>query len=141
MDSSHDEDRVGNFYRCDQKVSRAFLVADDGSIAPLALGLAALSLATILVTTCATSLYTLERRLTTLAEFAALSGAEHETSASEFLEQAGPVGFIDLGVQSDVLDDGLTTEVVLCSTWIAPLPSLIPLPQRRVCGKGAARAG
>lgn len=112
-----------------------------GSIAPLAIGLAMLSLATILVAASVSSAFVLERRLTTLAEFAALSGAENGLSAVDFLAQANPSGYRDLTVAKDDVLDGKTTEVVICASWLPPLPSIITLGSRMICAQGAARAG
>jgi uncharacterized membrane protein len=115
--------------------------AERGSIAPLAIGLALLSLATILVASSASSLFLLERRLTSLAEFAALNSAESGMTAGQFVEGADPRGFMSLVVARDEVVDGVTSEVILCAKWIAPLPSFIQLGSRDVCGHGAARAG
>jgi hypothetical protein len=117
------------------------LSAERGSIAPLAIGLDMLSLATILVASSASSLFLLERRLTSLAEFAALSSAESGMTAGQFVEGASPKGFMSLVVARDDVVDGVTSEVILCAKWIAPLPSFIKLGIRDVCGHGAARAG
>jgi hypothetical protein len=112
-----------------------------GSVAPLAIGLAVLSLATILLVASVSSVFVLERRLTTLAEFAALSGAESGMSAVTFLEEANPQGFSDLTVAKDEISDGKTSEVVICASWSAPVPIIVKLGSRVVCGQGAARAG
>lgn len=115
--------------------------AERGSIAPLAIGLALLSLATILVASSASSLFLLERRLTSLAEFAALSAAESGMTAAQFVEEVSPKGFTSLSVAGDEVVDGKTSQVILCAKWTAPLPSFIQLGSRNVCGHGAARDG
>jgi hypothetical protein len=117
------------------------LGGSDGSIAPLAIGLAMMSLATVLATSCATSFFLLERRLTTVAEFAALSRVEVGMAAIDYIHESQPSGFKNLLVQSDEIADGVTSEVVICATWEAPLPSFIQLPTRQLCAKGDARAG
>jgi uncharacterized membrane protein len=56
-----------------------------GSIAPLAIGLLLMSLATVAVVVSATSLFVEHRRLQTLAESAAIASASRVMSVSEFL--------------------------------------------------------
>lgn len=115
--------------------------AECGSVAPLAIGLAVLSLATILLVASVSSVFLLERRLTTLAEFAALSEADSGMPAATFLDEANPQGFSDLTVAKDEISDGMTSEVTICASWSTPLPIVIKLGSRVVCGQGAARAG
>ncbi len=112
-----------------------------GSIAPLAIGLSALTFTVLLVSLCAGSMFVLERRLMSLAEFAALSRAESGMSAEEFIQAGQPDGFRNLEVANDSRADGITYEVVLCSSWSAPLPSIVGLEDRKVCAKGLARSG
>jgi hypothetical protein len=107
----------------------------------LAIGLALISLATVLATSCATSFFLLERRLTTVAEFAALSRVEVGMAAIDYIAQGQPAGFKNLLVQRDVVSDGVTSEVVICATWEAPLPGFIQLSTKQLCAKGEARAG
>jgi hypothetical protein len=114
---------------------------EGGSVAPLAIGLSLLSLATILMMASATSVFLLQRRLTTLAEFAALSGATSGISARVFLNEADPKGFAGLTIAKDEISDGKTNEVILCANWSPPLPSIVKLGSRIVCSQGAARAG
>ena len=117
------------------------IMGEAGSIAPLAIGLGLVSLATILATSCATSFFLLERRLTTLAEFSALAGVEQGMTVVDFVNEGQPAGFRSLVVESDELTDGVTREVVICATWIPPVSGLIQLPSRQLCAKGEARAG
>lgn len=55
---------------------RALAGDDDGSILPLILGYVLLAIAVILVCTCATDLYIAQKRLDSLADAAALAGAD-----------------------------------------------------------------
>lgn len=114
---------------------------DSGSIAPLGIGLALLSLSTILIFTSMSSAFLLQRRLTSLAEFAALSGARYSVSAEAFLRESGANGLAGLNVVSDIVLDGVTRQVTICATWHAPLPVFPRLLPRQICGNGAARAG
>ena len=100
-----------------------------------------LSLTTVLMSVSAGSMFLLERRLTTLAEFAALSRAEREMSVVDFLREAKPEGYSGLTVAKDEVIDGFTSEVRICSQWNAPLPTFLRFAGRQVCGFGAARAG
>lgn len=114
---------------------------DSGSIAPLAIGLALLSLTAVLMSVSAGSMFLLERRLTSLAEFAALSRAATRMSVVEFLREAKLEGYSGLTVTKDEVVDGFTSEVRICSQWNAPLPTFLRFEGRQVCGFGAARAG
>lgn len=112
-----------------------------GSIAPLGIGLAILSLSAILVFTSVSSIFVLQRRLTTLAEFAALSSARYGLSAADFIQESGANGMTGLRVAKDDIVDRLTHEVSICSVWnptLLTLPNLFPT---EICGHGAARAG
>ena len=113
---------------------------DRGSIAPLAVGLALISLITALMAVSAGSIFLLERRLTSLAEFAALSRIESGMEVSDFLLETQPQGFSLLKIEKDAMADGVTAEVQLCATWNAPLSGYFKFASRRVCGFGAARS-
>lgn len=115
--------------------------SDAGSSAPLGIGLALISLATILVFASVSSVFLLQRRLTSLAEFAALSNARYNIPADVFLRETGGAGIKGLRVAAENVVDGLTVEVTICSTWQPSLPKLVELPKIEVCGRGAARAG
>jgi hypothetical protein len=111
-----------------------------GSIAPLGIGLSILMLAILGLTTSSISVFQLQARLRTLAEFAALNAAATGMGASEFLELGHPQGFKDLKLQSQTQDDGLTIKVVFCSSWSAPFAGYLPLQDRQICATGMARA-
>jgi hypothetical protein len=112
---------------------------DQGSIAPLGIGLAAILMATVFTVVCANSLYILRQRLTASAEFAALAEARFATPASDFLSTSDyPASYF---VQGDSSVDNRTFEVTICSEWVAPVPLLEDLGEVLVCGRGAARAG
>jgi hypothetical protein len=117
------------------------LRSESGSIAPLGIGLALISLSAILVFTSASSMFVLQRRLTTLAEFAALSEVRYGLSADDFLSRTDTRGMQGLRATKDAVTDGLTQEVTVCSIWKTPVPVIVALPAIEVCGYGAARAG
>jgi hypothetical protein len=114
---------------------------DSGSTAPLGIGLALISLAAILVFASASSMFLLQRRLTSLAEYAALSKARYDMPVSEFLREAGANSIYGLRVAAERVADGVTAEVTICSTWKPPLPGVMVFPPVEVCGSGAARSG
>jgi hypothetical protein len=120
---------------------RTARLLEAGSIAPLGIGLGVVSLTTILVLSAVSSLFVFERRLTSMAEFAALSGLRYNLSAEDFIREGGVNVFQNLRVAADSLPDGLTREVTLCAMWKAPLPTFIRLSEVEICGTGAARAG
>ena len=112
---------------------------DKGSIAPLGIGLMSILIALIFTLVCVNSLYLLRHRLTSTAEFAALAEAGQGTSAVDFLELANyPTDYF---VEDDSSTDHKTSQVTICSFWVAPVPFLFVPTQVKVCGRGAARAG
>jgi hypothetical protein len=117
------------------------IVSESGSIAPLAVGLVILTLAAVLSASSATSFFVLDRRLTALAESAALAELENGLSPKEFIIEGEPRGFNSLSVLKDERLDDLTVEVVICSNWTPPLPSVFLFLGRQICSHGAARAG
>jgi hypothetical protein len=86
-------------------------------------------------------MFLLQRRLTSLAEFAALSGARYELSVEDFLRESKGNGLSGLTVALDAMADGLTREVKICKTWRPPVPVLVQMVATEICGYGAARAG
>ena len=113
--------------------------SEKGSVAPLAIGLMALTIALIFTLASANSMYLLRNRLTSAAEFAALAEARFGMTASDFLISAKypPQYFVD----EDYSSDQKTTEVSVCAVWVAPLPVFTPVGALKICGRGAARAG
>jgi hypothetical protein len=109
---------------------------DDGSTAPLAIGLALLSLAVILTTVVASSLFLFQKRLLTLAEATALFTASTGEPAQVFLSQVkgNKTGLV--AVVKDQMIDGRTAEVRLCSEWVSPF-AVIGLPLRQIVCAGA----
>ncbi|HZU94389.1 MAG TPA: pilus assembly protein TadG-related protein [Microbacterium sp.] len=111
---------------------------DEGSVLLLALGYALLALAVIFVCVCATDLYITQKRLDSLADSAALAGADGFTLS---IDEAGPhADLTDDGVheQAEALlaalpteatlvsagtPDGVSARVVLAGTWHPPLLS------------------
>lgn len=111
---------------------------DDGSILPLLLGYVVLALAVIFVCTCATDLYIAQKRLDSLADAAALAGAdgftlvvEGESVRAELTDDgvheqaAAVVGAMSSGAQlvSASAPDGVSARVTVAAAWHPPLVS------------------
>lgn len=123
------------------------LVAEDGSTLPLTIFYGFLSLALILMVVAATSLYLERKRLFTLADGAALVGAEAfalddvtltpsgyrptlrsaEVSAAvgDYLDSNPIGGFDSLVVESAGTVDGRSATVSLSANWSPPVLSLL----------------
>lgn len=111
---------------------------DQGSILPLLLGYVVLALAVVFVCTCATDMYISQKRLESLADSAALAGADGfilrvdgervraEVTADAVREQAEAVL---AAVASDAVlveataADAVTARVTVASAWHPPLIS------------------
>ncbi|WP_175987407.1 pilus assembly protein TadG-related protein [Microbacterium tenebrionis] len=111
---------------------------DDGSILPLLLGYVVLALAVVFVCTCATDLYIAQKRLDSLADAAALAGAdgftlvvEGESVRAELTDDgvheqaAAVVGAMSSGAQlvSASAPDGVSARVTVAAAWHPPLVS------------------
>lgn len=123
--------------------------SDSGSIAPLGLGLSVVSLLAILVTLSAGSLYLTERRLTAVAEFAALAVLQRsegdfrlplEPLTERFLSQHPLHGLNSVRLISAISEDGKSVRVRLCSSS-EPIFSYIFSEVGMVCSEGLARFG
>lgn len=123
--------------------------ADEGSILPLIAGYGALALVVVLLVTAATSLYIERKRLFSLADGAALVGAESfELSAvrpgsvpgesggprltdadvqrevATYLSQAPTTHLTALALEAAGTQDGLSATVTLSSSWSPPVVTL-----------------
>ncbi|OZB84805.1 hypothetical protein [Microbacterium sp. 13-71-7] len=115
---------------------------DRGSTMPLVLGYAVLAIAVIYICVCATDLYIAQKRLDSVADAAALAGADGfrlrvegdavsaELDDAEIADQASAViGIIDDGAElvSAGSPDGRSARVIVRATWSPPLLSeLVP---------------
>lgn len=113
--------------------------AEEGSILPLTLGYALLALATIFVCVCATSLYLTQKRLDSLADAAALAGADGfsitltgDTVQATLVdaavrEQASAIvdaSAHEASIISAGTPDGLSARVTVSTVWHPPLVSM-----------------
>jgi hypothetical protein len=123
---------------------------EQGSLAPLGIGIAMLSLATVLAVLASGSLYLTERRLTTVAEstaIAVLIDAKGDLSQSlspfarSWLEQQ-PLRGLDQVELIDVSSaDQRTVRVRLCSSSKALFANYMFSEIGRVCSEALARRG
>ena len=117
------------------------VTSEEGSIAPLALGLAILSAATILVTAVSTSVYLHERRLVSLAESMAIANTEQDLSVDSLRSLLAPSSLRIASVKQELLSDGSTNQVTVCANWNPPFFTPWTASQVMVCGKAQARSG
>ncbi len=124
---------------------------DRGSILPLIAGYGALALAVVLLVTAATSLYLERKRLFTLADGAALVGAESfdladvrvtpegvlrprltdqqvQQGARQYLAEAPAGGLENLQLVAASTPDGLSARVTLAADWRPPVLAIL-LPE------------
>jgi hypothetical protein len=114
--------------------------SDLGSIAPLGIGFALISLATVLTLAAATSLFVFQRRLATLAESSAIAVASGSADIHDFL-LFSQQDFQNLQPVTLVEPDQKTTTVILCATWSPFVSTFAFVAQQQVCGKASARSG
>jgi hypothetical protein len=138
------------------------LRSDDGSILPLVFGFFAIALALVLVVTAATSLYLERSRLYTLADGAALAGADSFTvettvlgaggevrpqldgarvrhAASDYLSAATQGRRTPVALVSAGSPDGRSARVRLAEQWRPPLLSAFVPHGVRIEVEGSAR--
>ena len=111
---------------------------DEGSILPLLLGYVVLAIAVVFVCTCATDLYIAQKRLDSLADAAALAGADGfilvldgeavraELTDGGVSEQATAIVAAmasDARLVSASAPDGVSAQVTVASQWHPPLVS------------------
>lgn len=130
--------------------ARFFLWSERGTLAPLGIGLALISLTAILSTLSAGSVYLTERRLTSAAESVALavlansSGdlqEELEPLAKSYLLTLDLRGLHQVNLAEASANDLLTVRIKLCSVWQPLFPNYIFSETGRVCSEALARRG
>ncbi|PPF60153.1 hypothetical protein C5C13_04880 [Clavibacter michiganensis] len=143
--------------------------ADEGSILPLVIASCALGLAVILMVSAASSLYLERARLFSLADAAALAGAESfdvdggggaaavavgddgvafppltdaevASTVTAFLADEPTAGIHDLHVDGATTPDGRSARVTLSATWIPPVASLFAPDGVRIDVTSTARS-
>lgn len=133
-----------------QRLCRVSSSGEQGSMAPLGIGLSLLSLLTTLVILAAGSLYLSERRLTSVAESSALyalakseviSNQSLPRYAGEFLEIHPLKGLQQVSLIEASSRDGITVRVRLCSLWRPIFDVYIFSDVGMICSEGLARRG
>lgn len=123
---------------------------EQGSLAPLGIGLATLSLATVVAVLASGSLYLTERRLTGVAESIALSvlieGGESLSRdlgflASRHLNETPLRGLHKVSLVEASSADLKTVRIKLCSVWRPILNNYMFSEIGSVCSEGLARRG
>lgn len=123
---------------------------EEGSIAPLGIGLSLLSLMTTLVILASGSFYLSERRLTSVAESTALYALSKSAVlpnqslpkfAGEFIEQHPLRGLTQVSLIEASSQDGQTVRVKLCSLWRPIFDLYIFSEVGMICSEGLARRG
>lgn len=122
-------------------MDRSWLSADRGSLAPLGVGLFALTMALIFVISSASSLFIFQKRLTNYSESAALYVAATGEDPQRFAVDYGVSGFRNLIVKAGNSEDGLTAEVSVCALWSAPIYLVGSIVEKQVCSHASARSG
>jgi hypothetical protein len=121
-----------------------------GSLAPLGIGLALISLSAVLLTLSAGSLYLTQRRLTAVAESTALAvladsngnlGQRLEPLAKDYLSTLDLRGLNQVDLVEASASDTLTVNIKLCSVWKPIFPSYMFSETGRVCSEALARRG
>jgi hypothetical protein len=116
--------------------SEMLLEADRGSMTPLMVGLAAITLALILTISTLGSAFIFQRRLVTLAEAKAISAITD-----------GPEIPSSIALQSEKVEvlDGQTVQVRLCAQWQPPLRLAATFAfgnaNQSICASGMSRLG
>lgn len=131
---------------------------DSGSILPLLVGYIALAIAVVFVCTCATDLYIAQKKLDSLADAAALAGADGFVLVAEGDSVRAELTDTDVHAQASAVvtamasgaelvsasaPDGVTAQVTVAIEWHPPLvsafvPDGVPL-QATATGRTALR--
>ena len=128
----------------------AFSSSDQGSLAPLGIGLSMLSLAVVVAIVASGSLYLTERRLTGVSESTALTvlvEAEENLEqdlyplASRYLRDLPLRGLHQVTLVEASSSDLKTVRIRLCSVWRPIFENYMFSEIGRVCSEGLARRG
>lgn len=114
---------------------------ETGSIAPLGIGLLLLVFSVILTFIAASSMFIFQKRLTNIAESAALYLAANDSNLDEYLEQIELSDLDSLKLRGNVLSDEKTIRVMACAIWVTPSIGVSTLSQKEICSHASARAG
>lgn len=121
--------------------SSNWVTDERGSIAPLGLGLFLFSLIFSFTTVSATSIFIFQKRLSNVAESAALFVASEKGESADFLKSVGSLDLDGLWVTNWLEVDLLTTTVKACANWRAPIVTVGDFSRLQICSTGSARSG
>lgn len=110
-----------------------------GSIAPLGIGFAVISVALVFVILASSSLYIFQKRLKNYSEGVALYVATTGDSAHNYLLRVGAHKFKDVRVSTVLLSDGLTEQATTCASWDFPILIWMSNGSRQICAQASAR--
>lgn len=122
-------------------MSKVWSSNERGSMAPLGIGLFALSLTFVLAISAASSLFVFQKRLTNYAEMAAIYVLTQDAAVSDFQFIVGNQSFLELDVFQQILEDGVTVKITACAKWNSPVTTYVSLPATRICSNASSRAG
>jgi hypothetical protein len=112
---------------------------DRGSIAPLGIGFAVISLTLVFVFLASSSLYIFQKRLRNYSEGLALYVAESGDSAQNYLFRVGNQEFQKIELRTRLLADGVTVQATTCARWESPVPIVIAHNSRQICANAQSR--
>lgn len=95
-------------------------------------------MALVLIITASASLFILQKRLTNIAESAALFVASGAGNTSDFLAAVEGAGLSSLRLQQSMLADNLTTSVRSCAIWKSPV--ILFVREFELCSHASARS-
>ena len=137
----------GQFMPSESKDSKS---KDSGSMALFGIGLAVLSLVTVLIVLASGSVYLTERRLTTVAEATALSvltkakgdlNQDLGKLARDFLAVNPLTGLHNVSLVEVISSEGKTVRARLCSSWNPIFVNYTLSEVGKICSEGLARRG
>ena len=112
---------------------------DRGSIAPLGIGFAVISLTLVFVLLASSSLYIFQKRLRNYSEGLALYVAESSDSAQSYLIRVGDQEFQNIELRTRLLADGVTVQATTCARWESPVPIVIAHNSGQICANAQSR--
>jgi hypothetical protein len=112
---------------------------DRGSIAPLGIGFAVISLTLVFVLLASSSLYIFQKRLRNYSEGLALYVAESGDSAQNYLFRVGDQEFQNIELRTRLLADGVTVQATTCARWESPVPIVIAHNSGEICANAQSR--
>jgi Flp pilus assembly protein TadG len=110
-------------------------------MAPLGIGLFLLVLSLLLTFVSASSMFIFQKRLTNIAESAALYLAANDASLERYLEQMDLSELDSLKLRSNVLSDKKTVQVNACARWVPLGMGGLHMSQKEICSHASARVG